>query len=222
MRPPLLFLLRVALPCLLLGLHSSAYGTELIHLQTGFDLEAQSHSIIGNTYWLRTANGSIELPGEDVLAIDVLPDPLALEAPVTKTPLPDLPALIESVARSQGDTPEFSRLVRCVAQIESALNQYAMSPKGATGLMQLMPETARELGVSANNARDNVKGGAKYLKELLLKYHNDSVLALAAYNAGPAAVKRYGGVPPYAETRDYIQKVLKEYARIGNAGTSAK
>jgi soluble lytic murein transglycosylase-like protein len=100
-------------------------------------------------------------------------------------------------------------LVRAVVQVESAFNPYAVSPKGAQGLMQLMPATARALGVSNPfNPLDNIRGGVRYLRQLLDRYDNDEVLALAAYNAGPEAVAKYGQkVPPYRETRNYVTKV---------------
>ncbi len=79
--------------------------------------------------------------------------------------------------------------------------------------MQLMPETAADLGINAQLDTENANGGAKYLRALLLKYRGDSALALAAYNAGPGAVARFGGIPPYEETRRYVVKVLREYAR---------
>jgi soluble lytic murein transglycosylase-like protein len=99
---------------------------------------------------------------------------------------------------------------------ESGLHPDALSPKGAIGLMQLMPETAKQLGVNPKNPRENAEGGAQYLHDLLAKYEGDPdqvLLALAAYNAGPAAVARYHGVPPYRETREYILRVLKNWDR---------
>ncbi len=99
-------------------------------------------------------------------------------------------------------------LVRAVIHAESGFNVHARSPKGAVGLMQLMPATARHLGVANVRApRENIRGGAKYLADLLVRFRNDVILATAAYNAGPEAVQKYAGVPPYAETQVYVQRV---------------
>jgi len=100
-------------------------------------------------------------------------------------------------------------LVRAVVQVESAFNPFAKSPKGAMGLMQLMPQTMKEFGVSdAFNPAENIRGGVAYLKQLLDRYSNNEVLALAAYNAGPGAVDKHGQtVPPYKETQDYVRRI---------------
>jgi soluble lytic murein transglycosylase-like protein len=114
--------------------------------------------------------------------------------------------LIEENSRLNGVRPS---LVRAVVQVESGFNPRAYSPKGAMGLMQLMPATAREFGVrNPFSPEENVRGGVAYLKQLLDRYDNNEQLALAAYNAGPGAVDKHGqSIPPYRETRDYVSKV---------------
>ena len=105
-------------------------------------------------------------------------------------------------------------LVVSVIKVESNYDVVAVSPVGAIGLMQLMPKTAEYLGVEAEYIPENIKGGVKYLKECLSKNGEDIALALAAYNAGPGAVKKYSSIPPYRETQKYIEKVLKEYNKL--------
>jgi soluble lytic murein transglycosylase-like protein len=120
----------------------------------------------------------------------------------------DFDELIEQQATSQGVSPD---LVRAVIQVESAFDQHAVSSKGAMGLMQLMTATARELGVSNPfRPEENIRGGVAYLRQLLDRYDSNVELALAAYNAGPGSVEKYGGaVPPYRETQAYVKKVTK-------------
>ncbi len=112
--------------------------------------------------------------------------------------------LIKDTAKKYGVDPE---LALKVAKIESNLNQQAVSSKGAIGVMQLMPETAKMLGVNPYNLEENIKGGIAYLKYLIDKYNGDIDLALAAYNAGPKAVDKYGDIPPYKETINYVRKI---------------
>ncbi len=113
--------------------------------------------------------------------------------------------LILEHARRNGVRPD---LVRAVVQVESGFNPFARSPKGALGLMQLMPATMREFGVrNAFDPSDNVRAGTAYLRQLLDRYNGNEELALAAYNAGPTAVDEHEGVPPYRETQRYVEKV---------------
>lgn len=104
------------------------------------------------------------------------------------------------------------KLVHAVIRAESGYNPRAVSSKGAQGLMQLMPQTARELGVADSfDPAANIAGGTRYLRTLLDRFQGSLELALAGYNAGPEAVRRFGGIPPFSETREYVQRVLRDY-----------
>jgi len=185
-------------------------GLELVHLKNGFTLEADSHTEEDGTTVLRVGTGTLTLGGGEIGSIEIVNHP-ASSAPVKRIDAgPDAEKVLSDAAQAYGIEPAF---VRSVAQIESGLRQRAISPKGAIGLMQLMPATAADLQVNPNEAAANASGGARYLRELLLRYQGDSVLALAAYNAGPGAVHKYKGAPPYQETRRYITKVLEEYKK---------
>ena len=127
----------------------------------------------------------------------------------TKTSRAEIDNLITKYADKNGLDEDF---VKAVINQESGFNPNATSHCGAMGLMQLMPATAQGLGVTnAYDAEQNIEGGTKYLKGLMDRFGNDKQLALAAYNAGPNAVKKYGGIPPYAETQNYVKKVLSKY-----------
>jgi hypothetical protein len=129
-----------------------------------------------------------------------------LSTRLVEPPRADLLPLIERHAFARGLDPH---LVRAVVQAESGYNPYALSVKGAQGLMQLMPETAAELAVADPfDPAENLRGGTEYLDRMIRRFDGRIELALAAYNAGPGAVERYGGVPPYRETRDYVARVL--------------
>jgi soluble lytic murein transglycosylase-like protein len=105
-------------------------------------------------------------------------------------------------------------LILAMIEVESAGNVAATSPRGAVGLMQLMPATATRMGVSdARAARDNILGGTRYLRQLMNQFRGNLLFALAAYNAGPGAVRRYRGIPPYRETQHYVRAVLSRYQK---------
>ncbi len=131
-------------------------------------------------------------------------------------PVPSGP-MAETVDRIARQNQVSPRLVHSVIQVESNYDPRAVSPKGARGLMQLIPSTARRFGVSdVFDPADNIQGGARYLKYLLELYKGDESLALAAYNAGEGAVSRYGGIPPFPETQGYVAKVRR---RLQSGGT---
>jgi soluble lytic murein transglycosylase-like protein len=126
----------------------------------------------------------------------------------SKAATSNIPEIVEQAARANQVDP---LLVHSIIRVESNYNPYAISPKGAQGLMQLMPRTAWEMGVGNSfDPRQNIEAGVRYLKYLQDLYKDDR-LALAAYNAGPAAVQKYGSVPPYPETQDYVNRVGQQY-----------
>jgi soluble lytic murein transglycosylase-like protein len=150
-------------------------------------------------------------------AAPAAPEPAAAPAPAAD----NSPEHLAEQAARKFALPE--SFIRSVMRAESGFQPAAISPKGAIGLMQLMPDTARYLGVDARDPQQNAEGGARYLRELLERYQNepDQVYrALAAYNAGPAAVEKYHGVPPYQETREYILRVLKNWDQASTTGDS--
>jgi soluble lytic murein transglycosylase-like protein len=200
-----------------------ACAAEYAVLRNGAHLAADRHEAVEGKVRLYSDGGMVELPAELVERFEErpvevsAPKPEPEAAPVTAEPAAapapsDPKSLAEQAARKFGLPESF---VKGVMKAESAFQPGAVSPKGALGLMQLMPETARDLGVEPRNPRENAEGGAKYLRDLLAKYENEPdqvVLALAAYNAGPGAVDRFHGVPPYRETREYILRVLREWS----------
>jgi hypothetical protein len=193
-----------------------AFAGEYAILQNGFRIYADRHESAGDQVRLHTSAGAIEIPASGILRFEIeeyvkpKEDLRPLDAPAG--PQPDDPRLlIDNAAARNGLLAEF---VHSVAAAESAYRPKAISPKGAIGLMQLMPGTAKELGVDPHDAAQNADAGARYLKQLLLKYQhtNDPVrFALAAYNAGPGAVDKYSGIPPYRETQQYVERVLRKY-----------
>jgi hypothetical protein len=205
---------------LLLFVANCAFAGEYAVLRNGFRIHALKHEVTGSMTRLFTGNGAIEVPSIEIHKFEVeeyvppepapTPEPAAdLQAlPVAST---DPRELLSEAAERHGLLPEF---VHSVASIESAYRTDAVSPKGAIGLMQLMPGTARELGANPRDPAENADAGTRYLKQLLLKYKDspDPVrMALAAYNAGPGAVDRYRNIPPYRETQQYVEKVLRRY-----------
>jgi soluble lytic murein transglycosylase-like protein len=201
-----------------------AFAGEFVVLGNGFRLHADRHEVSGDSVQIFANGGVVEMAASAIAgfeqdeALPVVPEPAPTPAaPIAAPdPLPATPADLAALAAKKFALPE--AFVMSVMKAESGFRPDAVSPKGAIGLMQLMPETARELGVDPRNPHENAEGGAQYLRDLLAKYEGSPdqvLLALAAYNAGPAAVERYHGVPPYRETREYILRVLKNWMPEG-------
>jgi soluble lytic murein transglycosylase-like protein len=203
----------------------SLQAGEYAVLTTGFRIHAESHSTSGEVVQLSTNKGLIEIPSNLIAgfeAEEALPAPPP--APVAAAqPPPEIPneadrkltpqELITRAALRAGLPPE---IVHSVARAESGYRADAVSPKGAIGLMQLMPGTAAALNVDPRDPAQNADGGAMYLRALLMKYEDDPhqvSKAIAAYNAGPAAVDKYHGIPPYRETIEYVNRVLRQYEK---------
>lgn len=130
-------------------------------------------------------------------------------ANVQKSPSDDIGKMIQFAANKYGVDP---KLVTAVAKVESNFSPDVVSTAGAVGVMQLMPETAQGLGVrNSKDPRENIDGGVRYLKQLMNTFDGDVTKAVAAYNAGPYAVQKYNGIPPYSETKDYVAKVMAQY-----------
>ncbi len=168
------------------------------------------------------AGGAVSVVRPDPRSGRLVRTVVSTEPRATHGPSAPLKDTVDRIAQQNRLSPS---LVHSVIQAESNYDPNAVSPKGAQGLMQLIPSTARRFGVSnVFDPADNIQGGARYLKYLLGLYKGDEALALAAYNAGEGAVARYGGVPPFAETQDYVARVRRRLDRPGarkESGTEA-
>ncbi len=192
-----------------------AWAGEYAVLANGFRIHAERHETAGASVRLYTKDGVTEVPADSVASFEAeeyiapLVTPPKVDPPL---PVRDTKTLVRDAAIRSGLPPT---LVESVARVESALRPEAVSPKGALGVMQLMPATARMLDADPRDTAQNIDAGARLLRELLIKYGGDVVKALSAYNAGEGAVDRYRGMPPYPETQDYVDKVIRTYVSTG-------
>lgn len=218
----LAILAAAALPCL---------ATEVAVLKNGFSIRHERREVVGDTTRLYvSADGSsfVDVPTAEIEHFETAPEesksPLvaknARNEPPSASVFPAASVFSRSSAVDLNDVVQSASgryrldpdLVNSVIKAESGFNARAVSPKGAQGLMQLMPGTASQLGVpNAFDPQANVEGGTKYLRGLLERYNFDLVKALAAYNAGPQRVEQFGGVPPYYETRAYVARVVRDF-----------
>jgi soluble lytic murein transglycosylase-like protein len=206
MKPTVLLLLIVC--CATPGM-----AGEYAVLASGARLYAERHESDGAKVTLFNNAGSTEMDAFQVVRFeqeDYVPPPEERASAPAAAKAASMSELVDNAARKYGLPPAF---VRAVVAVESGYQASAVSPKGAIGLMQLMPATARELGADPKIPEQNVDAGTRYLRDLLLKYDNHAYPALAAYNAGPGAVEKYHGVPPYRETQNYILSVLRNWRK---------
>ncbi len=223
---------------LLAALCPAARAAEHVTLRNGFELNCARREITGDRvrlYFLPPATPAqrdedtnyMELPATAILRVETIPDPVAAatppapaatpSTPYTRSPAPSLtPTELHQLVARAGQTHNIDAdLLASLIHAESNGNAHAVSRAGAQGLMQLMPGTAADMGVhNAFVPEQNIGGGTAYFDQLLTRYKDNIALALAAYNAGPAAVDRYHGIPPYAETRAYVARVIREFNRF--------
>jgi Transglycosylase SLT domain len=203
----------------LLGAVPALHAAEEVTLTNGFNLLCDHREQTGGKVRLFTNKDSsnfLEVDAAEIASVDTVPDPPTAPAPSGATAEPKLTdADVHQLISKAGANHNLDvDLLASVVRAESGGNIHAVSRTGAQGLMQLMPGTAAELGVADSfRADQNINGGTAYLDELLVRYHDNLALALAAYNAGPAAVDKYHGVPPYRETRIYVARVIREFNR---------
>jgi soluble lytic murein transglycosylase-like protein len=202
-----------------LALCPASARPEYVVLRSGSRLNVTGYELLGDKYRLQLKGGVAEVPAAEVLAIepeevfDPLPEPLGANTPFGEI-------IYQAATRYDVDAD----LIHCLIAVESNFNPKAVSRKNARGLMQIMPQTAARLGVkNIFDPRENVDAGTRYLRDMLARYNNDITLALAAYNAGPDKVDRYGRqVPPYGETRLYVQKISRNYAKVKSSASHPK
>jgi hypothetical protein len=210
-----------------------SHASDLAVLRNGFSIRHERHRVIGLLTRLYTSTDGksyVDVPTDQiahfekddtppppapVAPVPVVPAPVAL-APVAHASTPTAPARsLDQVVKEASEKNQLDAdFISSVIHAESGFHTRAVSPKGARGLMQLMPDTASKLGVAnAFDPQANVEGGTRYLRGLLERYNFDVPKALAAYNAGPDRVEKYRGIPPYYETQAYIARIIKEYNR---------
>ncbi len=207
----------------LVGLSLASWAAaDTLFLRTGKTLKVDALSCHASTCRVTLPGGEVEVAASEVVRVEPDEEVDFESAPVATTlsgpaptGAPRVPRSIEDIVAEAAHLHGLPRsLVRAVARAESAFRTDAVSSKGAQGVMQLMPGTAKELGVqNPFDPVQNIHAGARLLRQLLEKYEGRVAEALAAYNAGPGAVARHQGVPPYAETRSYIRKVVKDFQK---------
>jgi hypothetical protein len=210
----------------MLALCPFARPMEHVTLKNGFELDCVHRETVGDKVRLYlTGNESpssgetnyLEVAADSVVRVETIaeaPEPVKMPGPLTIMTAPTKEEMHEMLAHAGTKHNIDEDLLASVVRAESGGQVRAVSPTGARGLMQLMPGTASAMGVDdAFRPEQNISGGTAYLDSLLTRYHDNVALALAAYNAGPGAVDKYHGVPPYRETQQYVARVIREFNR---------
>jgi len=236
----LLSMRALAVLCVLFGAGGSLRATEHVTLRNGFELDCERREVVGERVRIYlvpqvaaagdgTGANYFEVAADAIVRVEAIErTPVAIgNVTVDKRVLrsaqddkgnggpPSTPKMREMLAHAGGQHRVDADLLASVVRAESGGQVAAVSRVGARGLMQLMPATALAMGVKdAFVAEQNIDGGSAYLDWLLTRYHDDMALALAAYNAGPAAIDRWHGIPPYRETRAYVARVIREFNRL--------
>jgi hypothetical protein len=210
-------LMRLLLCCSLLLAAAPAGRGEYIVLRSGQRLNVSGYQLLGDKYRLQMAGGTVVVAAGDVLGIE--PE----EVFTPSKPTDDLKAPFrELIDAASAQYKVDADLITSVIAVESNFEPKAISRRNARGLMQLLPETAARLGVKdVFDPRQNIDAGTRYLSDLLRRYGNNLVLALAAYNAGPEKISKFGKVPPYPETISYVRRVKRAYEN-SKSGTTPR
>jgi soluble lytic murein transglycosylase-like protein len=202
---------------------------EHVTLKNGFELDCVRREAVGDKIRLYLAGSGavsaedanyLEVPADSVIRVETSADipeptpPTKVPEPVAIGTAPTKEEIHQMLSHAGAAHNIDEDLLACVVRAESGGQVRAVSRTGAKGLMQLMPGTANAMGVNdAFQPQQNISGGTAYLDALLTRYHDNVALALAAYNAGPGAVDKYHGIPPYRETREYVARVIREFNR---------
>jgi hypothetical protein len=207
-----------SLLAVVLGAIALPVRAEYFVLRSGQRLNVTGYQLLGDKYRLQVDGGFLELPVENVVAIE--PEEVFTSAPPVEAAKAPFHELIEAAAAHYSVDAD---LITSIIAAESNFDPRVVSRRNARGLMQLLPQTAARLGVrNIFDPRENIEAGTHYLRDLLLLYKNDLALTLAAYNAGPQRVQQYGRVPPFAETQSYVRRVRSAYARRKSGLLSGK
>jgi len=200
-----------------MALAAPALRAEYVVLRSGLRLRVTGYQLVGENYLLQMTGGKVAIAVKEVVAIEP-EDTFGPPATVQADPQPLYRDLVEAAAKRYNMDAD---LITSVIAVESNFDPKAVSRKNARGLMQLLPETAAQLGVkNIDDPAENIDAGTRYLRDLLQKYKNDLALALAAYNAGPDKIELYGRVPPFAETISYVRRVKSGYEKSKKASTN--